>query len=157
MREVRGQISYQDARRFLVLHDHAGRLQEQGRLADAERVREGADDALEADCRGVAPGGPVERILKCLAGKLSPEALVASADRENLEEVCETCYYAGEACLLNGRDDEARKFFQMCEETHLVLDPNSRYPDPMNEHHLAVWRLEQLDTDAAAASRPARP
>ncbi|MBN2562003.1 MAG: protein kinase [Phycisphaerae bacterium] len=144
VRALRGQVSYADARLYLVLQDHARALSDAGRLdGAAAAARTEAEEVLRAAPRGVTPGGRLERILKCLAGEITPAELAASADPRKPEEVCECCYYAGEACRLNDQIDEARRWFRQCVETGVVLDPNSASLDPMNEYHLARWRLEE--------------
>lgn len=74
---------------------------------------------------------------------------VAAADRTNPEQVCEGYYYAAEHCLMQGRIDKAREWFQKCVETDLVLDLDAEI-DPMNKYHLARRRLEQMSTEGIA-------
>ena len=94
--------------------------------------------------KGVDPGGWLETIFKCLTGEISPDELVAAADPNRPEEICEAYYYAGESCLVNDRDDAARRWFEKCVATNLIFDPNSDELGPMNEYHLALWRLDQM-------------
>jgi len=155
-RARRGRVSYADARLFLVLHDRARLLRAQGKGAEASLVLEEARATLEAGRRDVAPGSWLEKIFDCLAGDLSPPELVRAADPDKPQRVCEGAYYAGETCLLRGRsDDEARAWFRRGVETNLVLDPDSDTLGPMNEYHLARWRLEQLSADSARTLPPA--
>jgi tetratricopeptide (TPR) repeat protein/tRNA A-37 threonylcarbamoyl transferase component Bud32 len=141
-RARRGRVSYADARLFLVLQDQARFLRAEGRAADAEAALAEARQVL-AGARGeVAPGSWLERILACLAGELTPDELTNAADTGQPVQVCEGCYYAGEACLLKGRASEARQCFRKCVETGLVFDPHSESLGPMNEYHLALWRLD---------------
>ncbi len=151
-RARRGHVSYADARLFLVLQDQARVLRAEGRDADAETVLAEARQVL-AGARGeVAPGSWLEGILACLAGELSPDELARAADLDQPQQVCEGYYYAGEAWLLKGRSDEARRCFQRCVETNLVFDPDSQSLGPMNEYHLAQWRLGQPSAAAAGSS-----
>ncbi|MBU0640433.1 MAG: protein kinase [Planctomycetes bacterium] len=128
----RGLPSFADARLFLILH-------EQGRRPEAERVMTAARSAVQDKW--------LRNVLACLAGDSTPAALVATAEAEaplNDERLCEACYYAGEACLLAERVADAGRWFRRCVETDLPFDPDTEYPDPMNEYHLARWRLRQL-------------
>ncbi|MCK4341952.1 MAG: protein kinase [Phycisphaerae bacterium] len=154
VRELRSQVSYADIRLFLVLRDQARYLDAEGRPIEAGQVRLEADDILEEACRNAMRGSRLQKMLECVAGKIEPEGLTASADPENPEDVCESYYYAGEACLLSRRIDAARQCFQKCVETGLVLDPNSDKLDAMNEYHLARWRLDQLSIRDTASSVP---
>ncbi len=76
------------------------------------------------------------------------------ADPANGERVCEGYYYAGEACLLQDQFAEARAWFRRCVETGLRFDPHEFPPNPMNEYHLAVWRLDVIDGRGDPTSRP---
>jgi serine/threonine protein kinase len=130
VRRLLGRPSYGDARAFLI-------LREQGRVPEA-------NDLLAAALRDVADAW-LREILRCLAGELTPEALVAEAEaRGNAEQLCEACYYAGEVCLLNGQPAEARTWFERCVATALTYDPDAGVETPMNEYELAQWRLETL-------------
>lgn len=148
--ECRSSSSYAQARLYLVLHEHARRLRAAGREVEAGPFLEQARDALLAAQKVAAPETWPEKIVACLSGDLTPDELALSADPKATVQVCEACYYAGEACLVHARIDEARGWFQKCVDTDLVLDPNVWPPDPMNEYHLARWRLEQLDGDPGA-------
>jgi tetratricopeptide (TPR) repeat protein len=136
IREFRGRVSYADARLYLLYRDR-------GRDEEANRLLEDALSRVEA-------GSWVARILDCLAGKTSPDKLVAEAEADpaNRARLCEGYYYAAEACRLSGRGDDARKLFQKCVETNLVVDPATFPPDPMNEYHLAKWRLTCLTPES---------
>jgi tetratricopeptide (TPR) repeat protein len=131
--------SYADARLFLVLC-------QEGRHDQGQAL-------LEHACRP-APQGWLGQVLGCLAGRITPQQLVDAADPNNLEQVCEAYYYAGEMHLMGGQTDAARRCFQGSVDTQLVLDPDTTALDPMSEYHLAVWRLEQLDTPDGTTSRP---
>ena len=154
VRELRSQVSYADVRLFLVLRDHAHHLDADGRPIDANKTRVEADNILEEACRNAMGGSRLHRILECLVGKIKPEELAVSAKPDNLEDVCESYYYAGEAFLLNRRTEEARECFGQCVATGLVLDPDSSKLDAMNEFHLARWRLKQLSPTPAESSPP---
>jgi tetratricopeptide (TPR) repeat protein/predicted Ser/Thr protein kinase len=143
--------SYADARLFLVLCDQARQLRRQGSEAHAAETLETARQALKAGRGAATRGSWLEKIFQCLALESTPPALVEAAGSE--EERCEAYYYAGEACLLQNEPAEARGWFQKCFETGMVFDPDTWPPEPMNEYHLAVWRLDHLD-DGSAASRP---
>jgi tetratricopeptide (TPR) repeat protein len=134
VRRLLGRPSYGDARAFLI-------LREQGRVPEA-------NDLLAAALRDVADAW-LREILRCLAGELTPEALVAEAEaRGNAEQLCEACYYAGEVCLLNGQPAEARTWFERGVATALTYDPDAGVETPMNEYELAQWRLETLSPKA---------
>ena len=154
---LRGQVSRADARLFLVLRDQVSQLDAESRPADASRARAEAENVLEAACERAMSGSRLEKIFECLAGELTPEELVAavqSEDPPNEEHLCEAYYYAGEACLLGRRSEEARAWFQKCVETGLVLDPDSIKLDAKNEFHLARWRLDSLTADKGEDARP---
>ncbi len=146
VRDMRGSATYADARLALVLHEHARLLRTQGRDTEAGRADAEAQEALLAGAGGAAPGSWLHDILTCLRGGLSPRALVNASS--NPRQLCEAYYYAGESCLLAGRTDDARAWFRRCVETNLALDPDSNVPDPMNEYHLAKWRLKTLTSGA---------
>ena len=155
VRRLRAYASFADARLYLILRDHADRLDGQGNAPEAARVRQEAEVEFAAARRSADADSWLSMICDCLAGKRSPGELVAATDAANVEQVCESYYYAGEACLLSGARDEARDWFEQCVGTGLIFDSDSVYIDPMNEYHLALWRLDQLAVDAGAASEPA--
>jgi hypothetical protein len=111
---------------------------------------------LDTGRREAVPRSWLDQIFACLAGELSPEELEAAGDPQNLEQVCESYYYAGEVSLLKGQIDEARKWFQKCVGTGLMFDPSTPYPHVMSEYHLARWRLESLALDSPSGSQPER-
>jgi len=149
--------SYADARFFLVLCDQGSILSQARQSADAEQILRQAKDVLERSRQRAISGSWLERILDCLAGEYTPAALVDAADPKDHEARCEAYYYAGEACLLAGQADDAREWFQRCANTDLVFDPDAIGFAPMNEYHLALWRLEQLTGGRGSTSRPAEP
>jgi len=151
---LRGLPSYADARLCLVLRNQASTLRRDGDPAEAERVLQQARDVLETARLAVPPESWLEKILACLAGDLTPDALVQAADPRNPEHLCEAYYYAGEVCLLGADTERAQTWFQKCVDTKLLFDREELAPDPMNEYHLAVWRLDSLGTAGHAASRP---
>ena len=127
---LRAYATYANARLYLLLHDHADKLHRQGQTAEAERVRREAERKFAAARLSANADSWLSVICDCLAGERSPDDLAAAADTTNLEHVCESHYYAGEACLLSGARDEARTWFQQCVDTGLAFDPNSVYLDP---------------------------
>jgi tetratricopeptide (TPR) repeat protein len=142
------EASYAGARLFLILNEEADMIEGQGRGDHAEDKRREAKEALKRGLAGTAPEGWLHRIFECLGGKISTEMLVsvAEADPNSREQLCEAYYYAGEVCLLNGRTAEGCNWFKKCVETELVFDAGTWPPVPMNEYHLAKWRLEDLCT-----------
>jgi hypothetical protein len=114
-------------------------LHELGRPEEAEGVLSTA--LRETQNRWLAS------IFRCLLGTLPPTELAAGADPTKPEAVCEGRYYAGEACLLHGKLDEARRWFELCVQTQLVVDPDSAPLTPMNEYELAQWRLRTQFSD----------
>jgi len=143
-RKLHDTPSYADARLYLVLREQARRLESKGQVGSAETTLHEARDVLEVARWGAARESWLTKILACLDGEYEPWVLVNMADQGNPEEACEGYYYAGEACLLKGRIDDARAFFQECVDIELPLDPSLSAPTPMSEYHLALWRLEQL-------------
>ncbi len=140
VRNLLGRPSYGDARRSLILHG-------QGRQREAEEV-------LAAALRDVREPWLAE-IFRCLAGRLTPDELVAAGiARNNPEQLCEAYYYAGETCLLADRPDEARKWFEHCVQTDVRFDPDTAPAVPMNEFELAQWRLESLFTNSTPTPQP---
>ncbi len=118
---------YCDARLYLM-------LSEQGSTAEAERVLRTA----------LAESNDVwlTQVFRCLAGEISPEALLAEAIlRGATARRCEACYYAGEVCLRLQRVDEACVWFERAIQTRFELDTETFPPMPMNEYELAEWRL----------------
>jgi len=142
VRTLLGRALYSDVRSYIILRD-LGRDDEAQKIWD-DAVRD-TDEAW------------IRRILRCLAGKFTPEKLVGGPEgRDNPEQLCEAYYYAGEACLLADQKAEARQWFEKCLETGVQFDPDIGQAIPMNEFELAQWRLETLPTDAPA-SQPEAP
>jgi tetratricopeptide (TPR) repeat protein len=129
--------TYADARRYIILRS-LGR-------------REEADHLLNK-ARRAKPRPWLGKIFDCLAGELDPHELAEAADSE--EQRCEGYYYAGEACLLQQRQQEALAWFQRCVDFDLSFDPNTWPPEPMNEFELARWRLASLSSVDKTALRP---
>lgn len=143
VRVLLGRPSNADARRFVVLH-------EEGQTEEAARV-------LQAALRDV-PDEWGRQVFRCLDGQLPPGEFVAEVrSRDVKKQLCEACYYAGEACRLAGRPDEARRWFQECVSTGVEYDLESGNPTPMNEYELARWRLETLAAEVDSASPPENP
>ena len=136
-RRLRGEPSYADARRFLMLH-------ELGRRNEAEAILHAALSETHNEW--------LAAIYRCLLGDTTPAQLAAAADPDQPEAVCEARYYAGEACLLRAEPDEARRWFEQCVQTQLVVDPNSAPLTPMNEYELAQWRLRTQFSDLPTSS-----
>ncbi len=154
-----GAPSFAGARCYLVLRGWEQALLQAGRVAEAQRSREQADEILASARRAVVPGCWLDKVLRCLdrdGGDLAPAELVASADPNNPEQICEAFYYAGEACLLSGDREQALHWFRRCQQTLQLFDNDSFPADPMSEYHLAVWRLDQL-TETDCSSRAAVP
>jgi tetratricopeptide (TPR) repeat protein len=127
-----GRPFYSDARSYLI-------LRQLGRQGEAEAV-------LDAALRDV-PASWLRRVFRCLAGQITPEALIAAAEaapRDQAQKLCEAYYYAAEVHLLSGRADEARKCFERCVQTGVEFAPDTLLATPMNEYELAQWRLETL-------------
>ena len=148
-----GHGGYAGMRLYLVLCDRARAFQEDGHIEEACMAGQVADEALAKGMRAVTPNSFNERIFACLRGTLAPAELVNSVDRNDLEKYCEACYYAGEACRLADRRGEAKAWFRKCIDTNLWYDPDTYPPDPMNEYHLAVWRLDVLENGGLVGER----
>ena len=139
-----GRVIYADVRLFLVLHEEGRILQVAGQEGEASKVFEQARETRAAGRRDADHGSWLETIFDCLAGQITPLELTARAKPRKPGKVCEGYYYAGEVCLLNGRVAEAIEWFGKCVETKLIFDPDSEPLGPMNEYHLALWRLDTL-------------
>ena len=150
-------VSHANIRLFLVLHDQARQLDEDGRPSDAEDARREAANVLATAQQRVEPGSRLATFIECLAGSTQPEELVASADPSDLVDVCKSNYYAGEVSLLHGHIDDAIAYFRNSVNTGLVMQPNSTSGDPMNEWHLARWRLAGLGDLPTPSTRPVGP
>jgi hypothetical protein len=131
-------------RLHLVLLDWARQRRARGDLDQAERLVDEAKDVLRAARETEPVTTWLGEILACLAGDLTPDELAAAADPMDIEQTCEGFYYAGEVCLLNGRLDEALRWFEKSVGTDQIFDADEWPPDPMNEYHLALWRLDTL-------------
>jgi tetratricopeptide (TPR) repeat protein len=130
VRILLGRPSYADARAFLILRG-------------LDRPKE-ADEILAAALRDVQDDW-LRQIFRCLAGQITPDELVADGiARNNLEQLCEAYYYAGEVCLLSGQTAQAHQRFEQCVQSELDFDPDTEIGTPMNEFELAQWRLETL-------------
>ena len=138
--------SYEDIRLYLVLHDWANALDEQGYHVAARQHRGEAERILD-DAQHAVAGQDTwfANIVACIAGQLSPHGLIAIGQTQGRVQLCEAYYYAGERCLLDDNRDEAYAFLQSCVATDCPVDPNSHPIAPMNEYHLARWRLSVLD------------
>jgi tetratricopeptide (TPR) repeat protein len=144
VRARRGHPTFADVRLYLVLLDWAKQRRARGDLKQAERLVGEAEDVLRSARKVESATTWLGRIFDCLTGDLAPDELAAAADPMDLEQRCEGFYYAGEACLLNGRTDEAVGWFEKSLGTGQIFDADEWPPDPMNEYHLALWRLDQL-------------
>jgi tetratricopeptide (TPR) repeat protein len=134
-----GRPSFADARRYLILR-HLGRDDE-------------AQDVLDEAMRSTQEIW-LRKVLRCLAGQMTIEALIADAEsRGNLEQLCEAYYYAGELQLLAGEMEKARGHFRQCVQTGVELDPDTEPGTPMNEYELARWRLKALPAEPAGPER----
>ncbi len=127
-RVLHGRPWFSDARSFILLRGL-------GRSDAAERVMaralEQADDPSW-----------LRQVLLCLAGEITPDALVAeAAGRGAAEQLCEAYYYAGEASRLRGEPTAAQAMFQKCIDTGIAFDLDDFPLSPMNEYELAEWRL----------------
>jgi serine/threonine protein kinase/Tfp pilus assembly protein PilF len=137
VRVMLGGPFYSDARRFLI-------LRQQGRRREAEEVLQAA--------LGDVKDHWLRQVFRCLASRITPDELVADgAARDNLEQLCEAYYYAGEACLLSNQPRQARRWFEQCVQTGLEFDPDTSPVVPMNEYELARWRLESLPASPSTA------
>ena len=138
-RDALGRPSYADARAYLILRD-------EGRDLEARQVLDSALGEREVDFWLV-------KVLVCLAGRLTPEELIADAQNgDDREHQCEAYYYAGEMHRLAGRLDQARVCFTQCVSTGLADEPDTG--NAMSEYHLAVWRLDHLnDSDNSSTDR----
>jgi tetratricopeptide (TPR) repeat protein len=149
---LKGHSFYTDARLFLILRDQGRRLRRAGDAVGAEQLAKEAETALASARRGAVPGSWLESIFQCLSGDLAPEALVRAADRDDAKQMCEAYYYTGEACVLLGHGQTCGDWFRRCVATGVRFDRENLVLVPMNEYHLACWRLDSLSevaTDAA--------
>ena len=141
VRLLLGEPGYSDARGFLI-------LRELGRPGEAGEVLAAALRDVAAAASRDARAAWLRQVYRCLAGQLTPDELVADGvSRNNLEQLCEAYYYAGEVCLLSDQPTAARKWFEQCVQTGLAFDPDASITTPMNEYELAQWRLEQMAND----------
>lgn len=130
VRSLLGRPVYSDARQYLILC-------ELGRVDEARTV-------LDAALRDVEDHW-LRQIFRCLDGRITPEELIADGmARDNLEQLCEAYYYAGEVSLRAGRRETARDCYHQCLQTGLEFDPDTAFGTPMNEFDLARWRLESV-------------
>lgn len=144
--------TYAGARLFLVLREQARLARQAGAARRAAASDREADEILAAGLQAACPGSWMEKILQCLRRKLTPAELAAAADPNQPEQVCEACYYAGEVCLSDDDVDGARGWFRRCVQTNLLFTPGEYGRAPMNEYHLAAWRLDQLAGPADTAT-----
>jgi tetratricopeptide (TPR) repeat protein len=133
--ELLARITYGNVRLVVALHD-LGRTAE-AEVAMAEIRRRGTTDSW------------LQAIVNCLAGDLSPERLVALAEADQLQHVCEGYYYAGEVHRLQGRGEEALAMFREAVAVGQTIDQGN-YQDRLSEHELAQWRLRSYEPDRNA-------
>ncbi|MFH1419380.1 MAG: serine/threonine-protein kinase [Planctomycetota bacterium] len=168
-----GKAPFASIRLCIVLRHQARELRGQGRLEEAQHKLDEADSVLGSlDEKGVEGGdsreggngseggGGIVRhtawpapIVDCLLGRISPQALLDTAKSQSPGgpgPLCEALYYAGEVCLLNDDPASAQSFFKACVDTGVVFNPGSFPPVPMNEYHLAQWRLSGGDAGGAS-------
>jgi tetratricopeptide (TPR) repeat protein len=144
------QLSHSFPKLYLVLQElvqqrEAGGSAEQARAFKSEATEVLKEARHNAHLSEAAPDKWLGKILDCLAGMLTPDELIDAAQATgNIEQICEALFYAAEVCRLKGDEASARKHYQACVDTGLVFDPDSQVFDPMNEYHLAKWRLTQL-------------
>jgi serine/threonine protein kinase/lipoprotein NlpI len=122
-------VTYGNARLYLVLHE-MGHHQE-------------AEDVL-AEARRNTNFGWLKSILDCLAGDITPEQLVSVADPSDIQQISEGYYYAGETLLLQGRSEAAGMMFKACVNMDASVD-RGNFIDRMSEFELAEWRLSQME------------
>jgi tetratricopeptide (TPR) repeat protein len=146
-----------DARLSFLLHQKARLLEAQGNATEAEATRREAGEIVRRARERAEPASWLRTMFDCLAGDLTPAQLVEASRAgasSNDKRLCEAHYYAAEVCLLCGQTNEAQAWFEKCVGTGLVLDPDEASLDPMNEYHLARWRLDRLSSGLVATSRP---
>ena len=130
--ELLARITYGNMRLVVALHD-LGR-------------REEADEAM-AEIRRRGTTDPwLMAIVDCLEGRMNPDRLVALADPDRLQHVCEGYYYAGEVLRLRGRGDEALAMYREAVAVGQAIDQGN-YQDRLSEHELAQWRLRSYEAD----------
>ena len=152
--EEQGGVFYERVRLFLVLSDWCRKLECAGDAAGANKARTEAALVMRKAREGAREQW-IRAILACLAGEYGPEQLVKTAEAKSANQLCEAYYYAGESCLLRGLLADAQSWFQKCVETDLIVDPGAGDMAPMNEFHLARWRLQQIGEQAwQQADRP---
>ena len=100
-----------------------------GRIADA-------DKCLDVAKKKESKSEWEDKFVRCLALDLPPEELIEAASDSG--ERCEAYYYAGEALLCQGKQEEANLAFRKCVE-ECSSDNHTGY----NEYRWAEWRLEQ--------------
>jgi tetratricopeptide (TPR) repeat protein len=122
-------VTYGNARLFLVLH-------EMGRHQEAEDVLAEARRNVDFDW--------LKSILDCLAGDITPAQLVSVADPTDIQQISEGYYYAGEKFLLLGQAAEAETMFAACVGMDASVD-RGNFTDRLSEFELAEWRLSQMD------------
>ena len=122
-------VTYGNARLFLVLHE-MGRHQE-------------AEDAL-AEARRNTDVPWLKSILDCLAGDITPAQLVSVADPTDIQQISEGYYYAGETLLLQGQSEEAGMMFKACVDMDASVD-RGNFVDRLSDFELAEWRLSQME------------
>jgi len=122
--------SYANIRLVLVLHELGRHKEAEAAMAEA-RLHTGDDHWLTS-------------ILACLAGEMTPDQLVAAADSEDGQQLCEGSYYAGEVHLLRGQTVQAAEMFIACVTGCSGID-RGNFRDRLSELELAEWRLSQMD------------
>lgn len=143
----RGHVSYGEIRLYLVLRDLAMPESDATDVVNAERE---ARQVLQRIRSAAGSNTPISLIASCVCGELAPADLVAAArQRGGNDFTCEASYYAGEMARLHGRPNDAREFFTASVNTNCLFDSDSDTLDPMNEWHLARWRLRQLTSCTA--------
>lgn len=130
----------------LALRDEVVRLREVHDPGGEDRLTARIEQELALG-RASAGTDPLwTAVFDALAGEAASDELLRIAGGESDVGVCRASYYAGEAALHAGDTPRAVAFFRRAVERGPVFDEDPFSPGPIDEFHLARWRLDELET-----------
>lgn len=142
--------TYAEPRLYLVMRDEAKYYENKGDFIKSATLVNDAEKYLYHILNEKATISAFwefwkKQITLFLHNELTPQQLLEMAEPGNREQECEAYYYIAERYLINRQVDQAKEYYQKCVDTRVYMDLDEISLSPMNEYHLAVWRLDELN------------